>query len=159
MTQQSGATPASDNPEQPPEAKEIQTTVQASASVKPAKLAKRAKNLYEPYDTPTWFWVMLRAIARFIYVLKLRVRLVGLENVPKEGAFIIASNHLSWMDVLLVPSFLKRKVVYMAKEELFYGKVGWIVRFMGAFPVKRGEADRQSLRAADTQLKAGKVFM
>ena len=159
MTQQSGASPASDNPEQPQEAKEAQTTEQAHSSVKSAKQVKRAKNLYEPYDPPTWFWVALRTFARFIYFLKLNLRVIGRENVPKEGAFIIASNHLSWMDVPLVPSFLKRKVVYMAKEELFYGKVGWLVRFLGAFPVKRGEADRQSLRAADTELKAGKIFM
>ena len=101
----------------------------------------------------------LRSDERFIYFLKLNLLVIGRENIPKEGPFIIASNHLSWMDVPLVPSFLKRKVVYMAKEELFYGKVGWIVRFLGAFPVKRGEADRQSLRAADAQLKAGKIFM
>lgn len=159
MTQQSGATPASDNPEQPQNAKEAPITEQANAPVKSSKQAKRAKDLYEPYDPPTWFWVTLRAVARFIYLLKLNLRVIGRENVPEEGAFIIASNHLSWMDVPLVPSFLKRKVVYMAKEELFYGKVGWIVRLLGAFPVKRGEADRQSLRAADTQLKAGKIFM
>src|SRR5712691_6025663 len=48
--------------------------------------------------------------------------------------------------VPLIASFLKRKVVYMAKEESFQGKMGWLVRFLGAFPVKRGEADRQSLR-------------
>ena len=156
MTQQSGATPASDNPEQPQQSLQSE---QASASVKPVKPGKHGKNLYEPYEPPTWFWITLRAVARFVYFLKLNLRVLGRENVPKEGAFIIASNHLSWMDVPLVPSFLKRKVVYMAKEELFYGKIGWIVRFMGAFPVKRGEADRQSLRAANTQLKAGKVFM
>src|SRR5579859_1956986 len=156
MTQQSGATPASDNPEQSPQA---QIAEQANTSLKSTKSAKRAKNLYEPYNPPTWFWVGLRSVARFIYILKLNLRVIGRENVPKEGAFIIASNHLSWMDVPLVPSFIKRKVVYMAKEELFYGKVGWIVRLLGAFPVKRGEADRQSLRAADTQLKAGKIFM
>ncbi len=162
MTQQSGATPASDNPEQPQETEQAQAIGQAMAPVAPAqatKQAKRAKNLYEPYDTPTWFWVALRAVAHLIYPLLARVRVIGRENMPKEGAFIIASNHLAWMDVPLVPSFLKRKVVYMAKEELFYGKVGWIVRFLGAFPVKRGEADRQSLRAADAQLKAGKIFM
>jgi|SRR5579859_536070 len=159
MTQQSGATPASDNPEQPQEAKETQATEQTNTSLKPAKSENRARNLYVPYDTPAWFWVALRTFARFIYLLKLNLRVIGRENVPEEGAFIMASNHLSWMDVPLVPSFLKRKVVYMAKEELFYGKLGWLVRFLGAFPVKRGEADRQSLRAADTQLKAGKIFM
>jgi 1-acyl-sn-glycerol-3-phosphate acyltransferase len=159
MTQQSGATSASDNPEQPQQSKQAQAIEQSQKPVQPTKPGKPAKNLYEPYDTPTWFWIAVRAVARFLFLLKLRVRVIGLDNVPKQGAFIIASNHLSWMDVMLVPAYLKRKVVYMAKEELFYGKVGWIVRLMGAFPVKRGEADRQSLRAADTQLKAGKVFM
>ncbi len=158
MTQQSGATPA-DNPEQPQQASQIQAAEQQSKPVNLAKTRKPAKNLYEPYDTPTWFYAALRALVHFVFFLKLRVRLIGLENVPQQEPFIIASNHLSWMDVPLVPSYIKQKVVYMAKEELFYGKIGWIVRFMGAFPVKRGEADRQSLRAADTQLKAGKVFM
>jgi 1-acyl-sn-glycerol-3-phosphate acyltransferase len=158
MTQQSGATSASNNPE-PQQAKQTQAAEQSRKPTKPAKSHKPAKNLYEPYDTPMWFYAAVCTFARFIFLLKLRLRLIGLENVPKEGAFIIASNHLSWMDVPLVPSFIKRKVVYMAKEELFYSKVGWLVRLMGAFPVKRGEADRQSLRAADTQLKAGKIFM
>src|SRR5712691_1644443 len=137
MTQQSGATSASDNPEQPQQAKQTQATEQANKPVKPAKSHTPAKNLYEPYDTPMWFYRAVRTVARFIFLLKLRVRVIGLDNVPKEGAFIIASNHLSWMDVPLVPSFIKRKVVYMAKEELFYGKVGWLVRLTGNAPIKR----------------------
>jgi 1-acyl-sn-glycerol-3-phosphate acyltransferase len=50
-------------------------------------------------------------------------------------------------------------VVYVAKEELFKGKMNWLVRFLGAIPVKRGEADRQLLRAADDLLKRGKVLI
>ncbi|MGH2481089.1 MAG: lysophospholipid acyltransferase family protein, partial [Ktedonobacteraceae bacterium] len=106
MTQQSGSTPASDHPEQPRQAQMVEQTN------KPAKSHKPTKNLYEPYDTPMWFWVVFRTVARFIFFLKLRVHLIGLDNVPKQGAFIIASNHLSWMDVPLVPGYLKRKVVY-----------------------------------------------
>jgi 1-acyl-sn-glycerol-3-phosphate acyltransferase len=45
----------------------------------------------------------------------------------------------------------------MAKEEAFKGRGGWFIHFLGAFPVKRGEADRQSLRAAEEQLKAGRI--
>ena len=152
MTQKSSATSSSDNPEQPQQASE-------QAIAKPTKPGKPAKNLYEPYDTPMFLWRAIRVLAHIIAALFLNVRVVGRQNVPKEGAFIVASNHLSWMDVPLVPAYLQRKVVYMAKEEAFYSKVGWLVRFMGAFPVKRGEADRQSLRAADQQLKAGKVFI
>lgn len=157
MTQKGSATSSSDNPEQPQQASA--QSVQPAKSIQAGKSGKPVKNLYEPYDTPMILWRAIRAVARLIFALILDVRVVGRQNVPKEGAFIVASNHLSWMDVPLVPAYLKRKVVYMAKEEAFYSRVGWMVRFMGAFPVKRGEADRQSLRAADQQLKAGKVFI
>jgi 1-acyl-sn-glycerol-3-phosphate acyltransferase len=50
-------------------------------------------------------------------------------------------------------------VIYMAKEETFQGRIGWLVRFLGAFPIKRGEADRQALRAADEQLKEGNIIV
>ncbi len=133
-------------------------TQQSSVTPAPTKV-RRQKNFYEPYDTPMWFWRSLRALARFIFALILDVHVTGQENVPAKGPCIVASNHLSWFDVPLVPAYMKRKVVYMAKEELFYGRLGWLVRLLGAFPVKRGEADRQSLRAADTQLKAGKIFI
>jgi 1-acyl-sn-glycerol-3-phosphate acyltransferase len=47
----------------------------------------------------------------------------------------------------------------MAKEEAFHSKVGWLVRFLGAFPVKRGEGDRQALRTAEDLLKKQKVLV
>lgn len=118
-----------------------------------------AKNLYEPYITPTWFWVGLRTFARVVFFLILNVKLVGRKNVPKTGPYIIASNHLAWTDVPLVPAYLSPRVVYLAKEELFVGKYGWLVRLLGAIPVKRGEADRQLLRASDELLKRGKILV
>jgi len=89
----------------------------------------------------------------------MRVRVRGRYNLPHKGPYIIAANHLSWLDVPLVPAFVPEKVIFMAKEEAFHGKIGWIVRFLGAFPVRRGEGDRQALRAADKLLKQQKVFM
>src|SRR5215472_14075397 len=88
------------------------------------KAAKSEKNLYEPYVTPAWFWVSLRAVARFIFFLFLNVKLKGRHHVPKNGPYIIASNHLNWTDVPLVPCYLSPQVVYIAKEELFLGKMG-----------------------------------
>jgi len=120
---------------------------------------KPEKNLYEPYSTPRIGWEAIRWFARLFFFTVLSVRLKGRENVPSKGPFIIASNHLSWTDVPLVPAYLPGKAIYMAKEEAFYSKVGWLVRFLGAFPVKRGEGDRQAIRAADEQLKAGKVLV
>jgi 1-acyl-sn-glycerol-3-phosphate acyltransferase len=151
MTQNINTTSPSDNSEQPPHA------VQVEKASKPAK-TKPQKNLYEPYSTPMFLWRLIRGIVRLIVAIMYDVHLVGRQNVPETGPLIVASNHLSWADVVLIPAFLKRKVVSMAKEETFQGKTGWLVRFFGAFPVKRGEADRQSLRTAEEQLKAGRVL-
>ena len=123
----------------------------------PAK--KPEKNLYEPYSTPRILYEMIRWFAIIAIGLLGRVHLRSRYNVPKKGPFIIAANHISWLDVPLVPAYIPGKVVYMAKEEAFHSKVGWLVRFLGAFPVKRGEGDRQAIRAAGEQLKAGKVFV
>ncbi|HEY0757097.1 MAG TPA: lysophospholipid acyltransferase family protein [Ktedonobacteraceae bacterium] len=134
------------------------TNTQA-APVSTPKATKPVKNLYEPYVTPAWFWVSLRTVARFVFFLFLNIKLKGRQNVPKTGPYIIASNHLSWADIPLVPAYLSSQVIYLAKEELYQGKMGWVVRFLGAIPVKRGEADRQLLRASDDLLKRGKILV
>lgn len=120
---------------------------------------KSEKNLYEPYSTPRILYEMLRVVVIVVFSLVARIHLRKRYNLPRSGPYIVASNHLSWTDIPLVPLYIPGKVVYMAKEESFYSKVGWLVRFLGAFPVKRHEADRQAIRAAETQLKKGKVFM
>ena len=131
----------------------------ATTASAPARPAKAPKNLYEPYVTPAWFWVILRTFARLVFFLILNVKLIGQKNVPKSGPYFIVSNHLSWTDVPLVPAYLSPQVIYIAKEELFMSKLGWLVRFLGAIPAKRGEADRQLLRASDELLKRGKVVV
>jgi 1-acyl-sn-glycerol-3-phosphate acyltransferase len=129
----------------------------AAPSAQPA--ARPTKNLYEPYVTPTWFWVSLRAVARLVFFLALNIKLVGRKHIPRKGPFIIASNHLAWVDIPLVPAYMSQKVVYLAKEELYHGRYAWLVRFLGAIPVRRGEADRQLLRASDELLKKGKILV
>ncbi len=146
MTQNINTTTPSDNSEpSPPQAK-------------PVKRAKPVKNLYQPYYTPMFMWRSIRFVVRIVFSIFLDVHVVGQHIVPENGPLIIASNHLSWVDVPLIPAYLKRRVVYMAKEETFKGLGGRFVRFLGAFPVKRGEADRQSLRAAEEQLKTGMIL-
>ncbi len=137
---------------------DVSVTPTPEKQEKPTK-TKAAKDLYKPYKMPLFLWASIRVVARVIFALILQVRTIGREHVPKEGAFIIASNHLSWTDVPLIPAYLSRQVIAMAKEETFHGKVAWLVRFFGGFPVKRGEADRQALRAADEQLKAGNILV
>lgn len=137
---------------------ELSTPSTSDKQAKPIK-AKPEKDLYKPYKMPPFLWTAIRILGQIVFAIIARVRLSGLENVPAEGPFIIASNHLSWFDVPLIPAYFARPVVYMAKEENFQGKIGWLVRFLGAFPVKRGEADRQALRAATEQLKEGNIVV
>ncbi len=151
MTQNINATSRSDKPEPP------QQSAQAAKPVKPTK-TKPPKNLYEPYLMPMFLWSLIRFVVRIIVAIIFDMHVIGQQNVPETGQLIIASNHLSWADVPLIPAFLKRRVVYMAKEEAFKAKGGWLIRFLSAFPVKRGEADRQSLKAAEEQLKAGRIL-
>ena len=128
-------------------------------SVNATKTATVSKNLYEPYITPPILYHAIRWFAIFVFHLTARIRLIGRYNVPSEGGVILASNHLSWTDIPLVPLHFRRKVVYMAKEEYFNSKLAWLVRLLGAFPVKRGEGDRQALRAGEEQLKKGNILV
>ncbi len=134
------------------------TDTAAGKAVRAAETHKPEKNLYEPYVTPPVLYEAMRYIVRGIIAITMRVKLRGRYNLPRRGPYIIAANHLSWCDVPLIPAYVPGKVVYMAKEETFHSKVGWLVRFLGAFPVKRGEGDRQAIRAASEQLKAGNVL-
>ncbi|GAC1342724.1 MAG: lysophospholipid acyltransferase family protein [Ktedonobacteraceae bacterium] len=147
MKQESDLDASSDKPVQP-----VSPAVQSTKAIKPTK------NLYEPYITPPFLYEAIRWFAIFLFHTTTRLRLRGLYNVPRKGAFIIVANHLAWTDIPLIPLHLQRKVVYMAKEEYFSSRLAWLVRFMGSFPVKRGEADRQALRTGEEQLKKGNIL-
>jgi len=83
----------------------------------------------------------------------------GLENLPAEGCVIVVANHVSMWDPLVVGSALPRQVWFMAKEELFHvPAVGWAIRHLGAFPVKRGQGDTSAIRTSLSLLKEGKVL-
>jgi 1-acyl-sn-glycerol-3-phosphate acyltransferase len=74
---------------------------------------------------------------------------VGLENLPKEGAVIIAANHLSNFDAFQLQVSLPRPIFFMGKEELFQKPVmDWLFRQLGSFPVRRGKRDQWAIRHA-----------
>ena len=79
--------------------------------------------------------------------------------MPKNGAVIVASNHVSYLDPVVVGCVFTREINFLAKEELFKGKFGkFLFSKLNAVPIKRGMKDRQALRQALNILKEGKVL-
>jgi 1-acyl-sn-glycerol-3-phosphate acyltransferase len=89
----------------------------------------------------------------------MRWNLQGLEKLPPTGPVILAINHESLWDPVLVGCALPRQVFFMAKEQLFHiPGLGWALRNFGTFPVKRGQGDTSAIRNSLSVLKEGKVL-
>ena len=101
-----------------------------------------------------------RTLLRVVLGLFFGFRVDGREHEPAAGPVVVVSNHLSDLDPLVVGAALRRRVAFMAKHELFeVPGVRWWVTKCGAFPVRRGTADRQALRTALGILQAGGVLV
>ncbi|MEL6135836.1 MAG: lysophospholipid acyltransferase family protein [Cyanobacteria bacterium J06628_6] len=97
-------------------------------------------------------WTVVNPMLRGYF----RGRVYGVENVPRKGPLIVVANHASDFDPPIVSCAVRRPVSYMAKEELFKVPVlAPAIRAYGAYPVKRGSADRSAIRAALQQLENG----
>ena len=106
------------------------------------------------------FYEFCRAVATVVFPLVEKLEVQGLENVPKQGPLIMVANHIAFMDIPNIGFPVKRHQHHMAKSELFAVPVlGTIMRWLDAFPVRRGESDRESLRTADELLRAGQVLV
>ncbi|AIQ53672.1 MULTISPECIES: lysophospholipid acyltransferase family protein [Paenibacillus] len=104
-------------------------------------------------------YVICRGLLRLIYAILFPLRIVGKENVPKEGGVLLCANHISLLDPMTIGIKLERQVKYMAKAELFAVPVlGWLIRKLGAFPVKRGGVSKESIKTALNTLRGGNVM-
>ncbi len=108
----------------------------------------------------TWFYRLANAFFRLAFRVLFDYRLRGLENGPREGPLIVAINHASFADPLLVGAFIPRPIIMMGKVELFRKPVfGLLVRMYGAFPVRRGEGDLQAVRRSLEVLRSGDALL
>ncbi|MGC4046036.1 MAG: lysophospholipid acyltransferase family protein [Armatimonas sp.] len=88
------------------------------------------------------------------------IEVKGEENLPKEGAVLLVSNHISYLDPCLIGDGSPRRVSFMAKAELFENKLlNWLLRGVDCFPVRRGEADTSAIKAVLSQLKEGRCVV
>ena len=104
---------------------------------------------------PYYFWRELFILpARLVY----RPRYKGKENIPQEGAVILASNHIHLCDPVFVLLSTRRMVRYLAKRELHDSSLGFIYKAANTIPVDRQHGAHDSIAAAETALKQGEVI-
>jgi len=88
-----------------------------------------------------------------IYKFVFRGQLIGRENIPKKNSYIMVSNHGSLLDPPLLGHALRRNISFMAKAELFkIPLLGFIIKACGAYPVKRGIVDKNTIKTACKKL-------
>lgn len=113
-----------------------------------------------------FYWIMKHLIAGPLTKMIFRPWIVGSENIPSTGGVILASNHLSFIDSVVLPLMIQRRVYFLAKSEYFKGRglKGWLTKnFMlatGQLPIDRsgGQASEASLITGLGVLDAGNVL-
>jgi glycerol-3-phosphate dehydrogenase (NAD(P)+) len=104
-----------------------------------------------------WF---ARAVLQPFFTIYFRMERIGREHIPASGPLIIASNHRSFMDPFVIGMMLRRPTYFVAKTELFRNPiVAWLLNSLGAFPVDRGQADRDAMVTARAILERGDVVV
>jgi 1-acyl-sn-glycerol-3-phosphate acyltransferase len=104
---------------------------------------------------PNWVYEIVRVITSIYAYTFLRARAIAVENVPGKGAVILAPNHFSFMDHFLMGCYIRRKVRFMAKSQLFTPPMEWIYSPGGVFPVRRGARDEEVFITARAILARG----
>src|SRR3954464_4597556 len=108
---------------------------------------------------PVVYWVA-RAVLQPALQLYFRLSRIGREHVPSEGGVILAANHRSFLDPFIVGICVRRPVYFVAKRELFDKRwQGWLLNALGAFPIRRGESDAESMETARQILERGDVVV
>jgi 1-acyl-sn-glycerol-3-phosphate acyltransferase len=107
-----------------------------------------------------WTRRFCNSVVRILAKILLKLEVVGLENVPLEGSLILAMTHTNFLDPALAGGVMPRELVIMSKIENFrHPLFGIIVRLYGAFPVHRGEVDRQAIRRSLEVLAGGQALL
>ena len=106
--------------------------------------------------SPSWLYSLVAVLSWPVLKVAFRLRATGREHVPDSGC-VVAANHWSNFDPwpLGIPLFPRRFLRFMAKKELFWPPLGWIVRAGGGFRVDRGKRDQQAIDTAIALCREG----
>src|SRR3954453_5741939 len=113
------------------------------------RLLAREKGVSRP------LYAVVRGIVAPLFRLYFRMHVSGAEHIPAEGAAIVAPNHKSFWDSFFIGVCTRRHVRFMAKTELIEARYGRLLVRLGAFPVRRGQADEDALETARVILEQG----
>ena len=107
---------------------------------------------------PLVYWPT-RWVVKASILFYFRLRRLGREHIP-GGGVILAANHRSFLDPFLIGCCIGRPIYFVAKREMFKNPLlGWLLNCMGAFPVRRGEADEESVKTALALLERGRAVV
>ena len=109
-------------------------------------------------EKDTIIYTIFRPIVKVLFYTLFRPNIIGLENIPKEGAFVLAGNHTKWLDPVMLVAINKSHVHFLAKEELFHGISSIVAKGMGCIPVNRKIHDKNVLINAYNYLNTGHVI-
>ena len=97
-----------------------------------------------------WMYSIARVVLTLPTLLVYRVRVIGRENVPARGGLVLAPNHFSQMDHFFAGVYLRRKIRFMAKSQMFGPRVlTYVYKHGGVFPVRRGHHDEEAIKTAE----------
>jgi 1-acyl-sn-glycerol-3-phosphate acyltransferase len=107
-----------------------------------------------------WTYTLARLVLTLPTILLWRVRAIGVENVPKDGPLVLAPNHFSQMDHFFVGVYLRRKIRFMAKSQLFGPPVlTYVYKHGGVFPIRRGLHDEEAFETVRQLLDQGEMLL
>ena len=107
-----------------------------------------------------WTYALARIVLTIPTLLLWRVRAIGVENVPKKGPLVLAPNHFSQMDHFFAGVYLRRKIRFMAKSQLFGPPVlTYIYKHGGVFPIRRGHQDEEAFETVHELLRQGEMLL
>jgi 1-acyl-sn-glycerol-3-phosphate acyltransferase len=116
---------------------------------------EEAHRLAREKGVSRWLYALVRGIVAPLFRLYFRMHVSGAEHIPADGPAVVAPNHKSFWDSFFIAVCTRRHIRFMAKTELIEARYGRLLVRLGAFPVRRGQADEDALETARTILRQG----
>lgn len=132
----------------------------SSVIIEKKREIKQTKKIYKIRNENAWkkfVRKIVKVILKTAYRIAFRVKITG--KVPEDGAYILCCNHINYLDAAAIVLFNKRKVNFVAKEDLFtHGILNWLGHLFDAIPIKRNMQDIEAMKRCLKVLKNGELL-